>query len=185
LLACLPGRIRFLVTDEMAGHAFWGPVFRALEMVVDAETPEPLAEALERLTADGSVLVFPEGRRSATASLLPFSDLPFMAVIGLGLPVVPVAVHGTRNVLPGTSGRGVPAGEVRVVVEEPIPTVHLIAEDYHPLREDVRALIARQVEEVGSLIGHGADEDDLRREQTSVGASLSREFPPVGHAVPA
>ena len=185
LLAFLPGRIRFLVTEEMAQHAFWGPIFRALEMVsvdADAETPEAIVEGLERMTTDGSVLVFPEGRRSPTTCLLPFSDLPFMAVVGLGLPVVPVAIHGTRSVMPAASERGIVPGEVRVIVEEPIPTAHLIAEDYHPLREDVRALIARQVEEVGSLLGMGADPDDLREER-DVGASLPEGFVPVGHAV--
>jgi len=190
LLASLPGRVRFLVTDEMARHAFWGPIFRALGMVsvdADAETPEAIVEGLERMTAEGSVLVFPEGRRSSSSCLLPFSELPFMAIVCLGLPVVPVAIHGTRSVMPATSERGIWPGEVRVVVEEPIPTAHLIAEDYHPLREDVRAVIARQVEEVGSLLGVGADADDLQeeRDEQAAGASLPRGFVAVGHAVQA
>jgi 1-acyl-sn-glycerol-3-phosphate acyltransferase len=160
LLAALPGRIRFLATGEMARHVFWGPILRAAGIVsvdADAETSEAIVEELERMTADGSVLVFPEGRRGSTTCLLPFADLPFVAIIGLGLPVVPIAIHGTRGVMPATGESGVWPGEVRVVVEEPIPTAHLLAEDYHPLREDVRALIARQVEEIGAL--QAGDED--------------------------
>ncbi len=181
LLASLPGRIRFLATDEMARHPFWGPILRALGIAsidVEADTAEAIAAGLERMTADGSVLLFPEGRRGSTTCLLPFADLPFMAIVGLGLPVVPVAIHGTRSVMPGSADGGVSPGEVRVVVEEPIATAHLIAEDYHPLREDVRALIARQVEEVGALLAVGPDDPDLERDQPA----LEHGFATVGLA---
>jgi 1-acyl-sn-glycerol-3-phosphate acyltransferase len=186
LLAALPGRIRFLATDEMTCHLFWGPILRAAgigSVDADAETPEAVVEKLARMTADGSVLVFPEGRRGSTTSLLPFADLPFMAIIGLGLPVVPIAIHGTGGVMPATGASGVWPGEVRVVVEEPIPTAHLLAEDYHPLREDVRALIARQVEEVGALLVGDADGADFPDKHAQPeGTALERGFATVGLA---
>jgi 1-acyl-sn-glycerol-3-phosphate acyltransferase len=186
LLAALPGRIRFLATDEMARHVFWGPILRAAGIgSVDADggTPEAVVEELERMTADGSVLVFPEGRRGSTRCLLPFADLPFMAIIGLGLPVVPIAIHGTGRVMPATGESGIWPGEVRVVVEEPIPTAHLLAEDYHPLREDVRTLIARQVEEVGALLVGDADGADLHTAHAQPeSAALEAGFAAVGLA---
>jgi 1-acyl-sn-glycerol-3-phosphate acyltransferase len=182
LLAFLPGRVRFVVTTEMARHPLWGRIVRGLGMIVldEADTaPDTLAAELERITADGSVLIFPEGRRSGAGRVLPFMPLPFMAIVALGVPVVPVAVRGTSDVLPPGGGQGVWPGDVDLIVEGPIPTDHLIPGDYHPLREDVRTMIARYVEDLDALLGAGAIEEADGRE---AGAAEVTGFVPVAHA---
>ncbi len=151
LLASLPGATRLAVTAELAGHPFWGPLCRALGMVVlgEDEGREAVAEGLERIAeVEASVVIFPEGRRGWGRRLLPFADLPFMAVVGLGVPVVPVAIRGTRTVMSPLGSGEVRSGDVEVILQEPVPTEHLIVEDFHPLREDVRAAIARYVVEI-------------------------------------
>lgn len=171
LMAFLPGRMRFVVTQELSEHQFWGPLLRALGMVVvdDAvQSAESIIQGLEKIgDAGGSVVIFPEGRRRQRARLLPFDDLPFLAIIELGVPVVPVAIRGTRAVMPAGRSSGIEPGDVEVLVAEPIPTEHLLAEDYRPLREDVRSAIARYAEELDSLLdmnaaetGETGDEDD-------------------------
>jgi 1-acyl-sn-glycerol-3-phosphate acyltransferase len=173
LLAFLPGRNRFVVTQELADHPLWGPIFRAVGMVVmedggeDCLTPEAVMDGLQRITdADASIVIFPEGHRSPTARLLPFGALPFRAMIELGVPVVPVAIRGSRSVMPPARADAILPGGVEIVVEEPIPTAHLVPDDYHPLREDVRMVIARHVEEIGPLLEPGTidatcSDDDL------------------------
>jgi 1-acyl-sn-glycerol-3-phosphate acyltransferase len=151
LVAVLPGATRFAVTAEVAEHPFWGPLCRALGMIVLAEDTgeEAVADGLQTTArAEASVVIFPEGRRGPGGRLLPFGDLPFMAAIAVGTPVVPVAIRGTRTVMPAWGSRESHPGDVEVILHEPVPTDHLIAEDFYPLREDVRDAIARYVDEI-------------------------------------
>lgn len=183
LLAFLPGRVRFVVTQELAEHAFWGPLLRALGMVVvddEVQSTEGIIQGLESIVDTGaSVVIFPEGHRGQRPRLLPFDDLPFLAIIELGIPVVPVAIRGMRAVMPAGRSSGIEPGDVEVLVEEPIPTEHLLAEDYRPLREDVRAAIARYVEEMDSLLDANDCEAEGEADETDIVAMPLAE---PGHA---
>jgi 1-acyl-sn-glycerol-3-phosphate acyltransferase len=55
--------------------------------------------AAEALTEGNSFLIFPEGTRSRTGSLLPFKKGGFIMAIKGQAPVVPVAIAGARNAL--------------------------------------------------------------------------------------
>ena len=44
-------------------------------------------------------MIFPEGTRSTTADLLPFKDGAFRLAIDAGVPILPLAVHGTSTAL--------------------------------------------------------------------------------------
>jgi 1-acyl-sn-glycerol-3-phosphate acyltransferase len=85
--------------------------------------------------------------------LLPFSELPFGIAIALGVPVVPVAIRGTRAITPENALLGIRPGRIEVIVEEPVPTTDLIADDRRPLREDVHGVISRHVDQVELLPG--------------------------------
>jgi 1-acyl-sn-glycerol-3-phosphate acyltransferase len=151
LVAVLPGATRLTVTAELAGHPFWGPLCRALGMIMLAEDTgqEAVADGLQTTAeAEASVIIFPEGRRGPGGRLLPFADLPFVAAIAVGGPVVPVAIRGTRTIMSALGSRESDPVDVEVILHEPVPTEHLIAEDFHPLREDVRNAIARYVDEI-------------------------------------
>ncbi|GAB2570462.1 1-acyl-sn-glycerol-3-phosphate acyltransferase [Paractinoplanes abujensis] len=55
----------------------------------------------DRLLAAGSpVLMFPEGRRTSDGELQPFKDGAFELAVRHQVPIVPIAVHGTRRALP-------------------------------------------------------------------------------------
>jgi 1-acyl-sn-glycerol-3-phosphate acyltransferase len=55
----------------------------------------------DRLLAAGSpVMIFPEGRRTSDGTLQPFKIGAFDLAVRHGVPVFPVAVHGTRRALP-------------------------------------------------------------------------------------
>src|SRR5207245_9821336 len=47
-----------------------------------------------------SAVVFPEGTRSRTGELLPFKNAPLGLAIAAQVPVVPVYVHHTFEILP-------------------------------------------------------------------------------------
>ncbi len=155
LLSVLPGRVRFVVTEECERDRVFGPVLRLLGLItIDPERTDEAVEAIGQLTRGGtSAILFPEGRRNRGHRLLPFSDQPFGIAIALGVPVVPVAIRGTRAIAPEDALLRIRPGRVEVIVEEPIPTADLIADDRCPLREDVHGVISRYVDDVEIVPG--------------------------------
>ncbi len=98
-------------------------------------------EAAERLSTRTSVMLFPEGTRSASGDLGAFKDGAFKIAIEAQAPILPLVVHGTRNALIKHDWR---FGRCDAVVQilDPIPTAGLTLEDVDTLREQVRDLIA-------------------------------------------
>jgi acyl carrier protein len=80
------------------------------------------AQALtDAVHAGRTVVFFPEGRRSPAAGLEPFRMGAFLVAARSGAPVVPVALQGTRAVLP--VGRMLPRrATVTVTVGPPVTT---------------------------------------------------------------
>lgn len=102
-----------------------------------AEAMQRCREALERRV---SVMIFPEGTRSATGQMLPFKDGAFRLAIESGVPVLPLVVFGTRGALPKHGWRfGRAVAEVRVL--EPVETEGLSIADVPKLKERVREAI--------------------------------------------
>ena len=101
---------------------------------------EALARCRKRLAQRVSVLIFPEGTRSKTAELLPFKDGAFRLAIDSGVPILPLAVSGTRTALRKHDWRfGKSVAEVRVL--EPVETTGLTPADVPALKARVRAMI--------------------------------------------
>ena len=60
----------------------------------------------QRWLADGvSVFFFPEGTRSTTGELLPFKNGPFKLAVETSVPVVPIAIRGTNELIQRGSWR--------------------------------------------------------------------------------
>lgn len=99
----------------------------------------------DRLKKRVSVMIFPEGTRSADGSLGPFKDGAFRLAIESGAPILPLVVHGTRSALRKHDWRfGDTRAEVRVL--QPIPTEGLTEADIPELRERVRDMIAHEID---------------------------------------
>jgi 1-acyl-sn-glycerol-3-phosphate acyltransferase len=95
-----------------------------------------------------SVLLFPEGGRSATG-LRAFKEGAAYIAIKAGVPVVPVAIVGLRELLPMGSGH-IRGGRVTVRVGDPIPTAGLKLD----AREE---LTARLYDEIAAMLKGSAE----------------------------
>jgi 1-acyl-sn-glycerol-3-phosphate acyltransferase len=86
--------------------AFKGPIRRLLHeawgaIAIDPANPTEAYRKIGALLERGEcVLVFPEGKRSEGAGLLPFHYGGFNMSAKFGAPVVPITLHGTARVLP-------------------------------------------------------------------------------------
>ncbi len=85
-------------------------------------------QAAIRIREGASVVVFAEGTRGDLYALRKFKKGPFVLAIQAGVPIIPVIIHGTREVLP--RGRWlVSPGSVNLHFLEPIPTEGLTFAD--------------------------------------------------------
>ena len=98
--------------------------------------------ALACLQMGVPVMVFPEGTRSRTGRLGAFKRGAFGLAIRAGVPVVPIAVTGTRDVvIPGTWILR-PARRIHIRIFPPVVCAQDGPEEADRLRDRVRALIA-------------------------------------------
>jgi 1-acyl-sn-glycerol-3-phosphate acyltransferase len=104
LLAAIPQDFRFVANHQAATRPLVGMVIRKQgHLVVDrgsALSRVESARAMSRMLAAGkSLLVFPEGTRSA-GSLGKFTSGAFRAAMRSGRPIVPIAIAGTAQIFP-------------------------------------------------------------------------------------
>jgi 1-acyl-sn-glycerol-3-phosphate acyltransferase len=99
-----------------------------------------LADTQRRIADGRSVLVFPEETYGPGNQLLPFQRGGFVMAMKTGLPVLPVALIGTRSALPPRS-RLLSPTTLTVRFGHPIPTRDLSVSDRPALVEQTRAAI--------------------------------------------
>ena len=144
LLATLPGSVRFVAKRELFRIPLLGRAMLAVGHVpIDRaarkkafEAYDEAARTIQRGTS--SIGVFPEGTRSRTGELLPFKNAPFGLAIAAQVPIVPVYVHHTFEILPKGAWR-LRSRPIQLLVAPPIITRGLRPEDRDRLREQVRA----------------------------------------------
>ena len=152
LISALPWEMKWLAKEELFRIPLLGWNMRlAGDIPVGRGSRRSRIEALlqcrDRLEKKVSVMIFPEGTRSESGELLPFHDGAFRLAIDAGVPILPLAVVGTRDaVAKGSLVFGRADAEVRAL--EPIPTDHLTAKDVGTLRDEVRERIRAAREEM-------------------------------------
>jgi 1-acyl-sn-glycerol-3-phosphate acyltransferase len=100
-----------------------------------------LEDAKKKIVDGTSVMFFPEGTRSRDGKLKGFKKGAFRMAIDLGLPVLPLTVTGTRDVLPAGTSDLLP-GSARLIIHEPIPVDGMTKGDCPSLSDRVREVIA-------------------------------------------
>lgn len=146
LAASIPKRNRFVAKKELEKIPLFGRAWKtAGHISVDrgdrASAIKSLQEAGERLYRDNiSVVIFPEGTRSRTGELAEFKKGAFMLALHTGVDIVPVAVLGTRDIMPADSWR-IRRGQIILRFGEPIRTSDYSTSQRNELIAEVRRRI--------------------------------------------
>jgi 1-acyl-sn-glycerol-3-phosphate acyltransferase len=106
-----------------------------------AQATRAIARAVEALKRGSCFLIFPEGTRSRTGELGPFKKGGFVVAMDAGSRIVPVALQGTRELMP-RGGFRIRPGTVRVRVLDPVMAGSYSYDDRNGLASEVRGRIA-------------------------------------------
>ena len=118
---------------EKAGHIY-------IERRNPKQAAQAITAALSKIGDTIGILFFPEGTRSLEGRLLPFKKGAFRTAIEQQLPLLPVTLVGTRDIVPAKSLRLFP-GSVRMVIHPPIETAGMEIDQMAELMERTRQTI--------------------------------------------
>ncbi len=147
----LPYQLRIIAKESLAKFPILGwHLKRGRHLFVDRQHPDRagILKRWRELVSEASLIVYAEGTRSADGRVARFKAGSFLLAMEAKLPIVPVAVIGTRQVMPKGRLRTEP-GRVRLIIHEPMqppaldaPTIH----DARALAGRVQAIVANTVE---------------------------------------
>ena len=146
LYSALPGQFRIMAKRELFRYPFLGWYLRRSGQIPivygDAHASlRSLNRAGDALRKGMPLMVFPEGGRSHTGEMQEFMGGAFFVAIRAQVPIVPMAIVGTYELLPINSFHMIP-GEVGLIIGEPIPTAGMKVRDMEKLSQQVRQVIA-------------------------------------------
>ncbi|NFB56804.1 1-acyl-sn-glycerol-3-phosphate acyltransferase [Clostridium botulinum] len=102
-------------------------------------------EGVENLKNGYSMLIFPEGTRSRGENLGEFKKGSMKLGIKAGVPIVPIAINGTYNVLEA-NGRKIKAADVDLIICSPIYPNELSKEEQNNLSVTIKDVIQKELE---------------------------------------
>jgi 1-acyl-sn-glycerol-3-phosphate acyltransferase len=97
-------------------------------------------EAAERLKVGHSIVIFPEGTRSADGTVGPFKAGGLKLAMKARVPIVPVTISGSKNIMPKGSSL-IKSARVEVIVSPPLILDELKGMDSNQISEKVRSII--------------------------------------------
>ncbi len=147
LLGRLPYQFKWLAKKELFSIPFFGWTMGAAGYIsIDREgtreTVEAMNVAVQKIRDGMSVVIFPEGSRSPDGSIQPFKKGGFTLAIKSKVPIVPISISGSRDIMPKDKLTAVP-GEIRMFLDHPIETQHCSSKDRELLMKKVRETISK------------------------------------------
>jgi 1-acyl-sn-glycerol-3-phosphate acyltransferase len=149
LLSFLPWDMRWVAKEDLFKQPLSGWAMRLGGDIPlrrgEGESVRACMQECERALGGGiSVMMFPEGTRSPNGDLLPFKPGAFALAIRAGVPILPIALAGTRTMRPKHS-RWFGKAHACAKILAPIPTTGMTEADIESLRDKTRAAIAAEL----------------------------------------
>jgi 1-acyl-sn-glycerol-3-phosphate acyltransferase len=151
-LAKVLPRYKFVAKAELFKVPIFGRAMRAAGMVEIQRENRKAAfgayeVAAERIRQGNSVVVFPEGTRGHAYPLRPFKKGPFVLAIAAGVPIVPIIVHGTIEIMRKGSFRVHP-GTIDIHLLEPVSTTTVDYDHREALMQTVRTKMSEAMRDL-------------------------------------
>lgn len=154
IFSTLPFQLRIIAKESLARFPVLGwHLKRGGHLFVDRRRPDRagILKRWKALVSEGlSLIIYAEGTRSPDGHVARFRAGSFLLAIEAGLPIVPLAVVGSRSVMPKGRLQTEP-GHVTLIVHDPIaspaiekPTVR----DAKVFADRVHAVVAESVEKL-------------------------------------
>lgn len=153
LLSCLPVQFRWIAKKELFAIPILGWAMRTANYIsIDRSGRKKalasIEEAARKIKGGVSVVIFPEGTRSPDGSIQPFKRGGFTLALKSGVPIIPITINGSRDVMPRESLRIQP-GEIRVTIDRAIETTPYSLSNRNALMEKVRETVEKSLEADG------------------------------------
>lgn len=147
LLPLIPRRTSVMVKKELFSYPILGEAMRMGSLVpVDRENRDSgiaAVRAAEDVVRQGvNMTIYVEGKRSFDGRLLPFKKGPFFLAMECGVPVVPVTIVGTHEIMPKSRFR-ISRGAVKVIFHDAIEPQDFASRER--LAEQVRSVIEQSL----------------------------------------
>ena len=150
LLAYIPLQFRWLAKAELFRFPLFGRSMTSCGYIpISRSSPRDwirsLNGAAQRIKNGASVVVFPEGTRSADGRVMTFKRGGIDLAVRSGQPVVPVSISGAHRVMPSKSLRLTP-GPIKIVIGSPMETQNLDRTAQDKLMSVVRETIIHNLD---------------------------------------
>lgn len=172
LTAVLPIPITFTSKKEMFRVPVYNYIMRRLRVVcVDRVNPRSdlknIDETVALLQSHLSLVVFPEGTTSRTGKLGVFKRGAVFLAAKANVPVIPIALTGTRKI----KSRGSPwihyGVQTKVIISEPVETGGMKRKEQRTAVEKIRTIIERHLTDAGKPGGcKGKPEVEVKYDAT-------------------
>jgi len=145
VLSALPFQLRITAKESLGSFPFLGwHLRRTGHLLVDRRNPDraSILRQWKALVGQGlSLIVFPEGTRSADGRVSLFKAGSVLLAIEAQLSIVPISIDGTRHVMRKGQLTTRP-GHASVIVHAPIETAGMASADARALAERLRSIVA-------------------------------------------
>ena len=157
-LAYIPVQFRWIAKKELFNIPIFGAAMRSAGYIeIDRHNREKALQSLDeaalRIRKGKSIMTFPEGTRSRDGEIKAFKQGAFHLAIKTGVPIVPVSIIGSGQIMPKRSVK-IKSGQIKLVIGEPIEVKSFDIEKRQELIKKVRDTIIKNydnVQETGNL----------------------------------
>ena len=147
VFTALPFQLRIVAKQSLGRIPFMGwHLHLAGHLLVDRSRPGAgVVKKMARLVGEHhSLIVFPEGTRSADGVIQRFKGGSFALAVEAGLPVVPITIVGSRHIM--TKGQlTVRSGKVNVTIHDPMETANVARDGVREMADRVRDVVMTAV----------------------------------------
>ena len=176
LFIALPVNLRFIAKEQLRWVPLVGWYIQiAGHILIDRSNRAKAIASLDRAAGEIarrriSLMVFPEGTRSADGRVLPFKHGSFGLALKAHIPVVPVTIEGSSRMMPRRSWRIRP-GLIRVRIGAPLSVERFDVSDRAGVARVVRNIVVEGNLALGGLGGVPSDSNVASGRSESPGTS--------------